>query len=125
MNLTKKKQLLMRENILKYRTLNGLYKVLMNICDLLMQDKHYDNCYCNMSIYQCWLCNFADFIRRNNVKNELIQNKQCEDRLVDIAFSYLFYIKKIKSDKLNYSDQKWVLDFFKKRFCSDFKPKKK
>ena len=121
MNVSKKekKAFVMKESLLKYRTLNGLFKVLMNLCNLLMKDEHCDNCYCNLTFKQCWLCNLANYVRHNKIKDELLRNKQCEDHLVDIAYRLLFYIKRIKNDGLDYDDRKWVLDFFKRKFnCS-------
>ena len=121
MNVSRKdrKTLVMKESLFKYKSLNELFKILMNLCKLLMTDKHYDNCYCNLTYRQCWLCNLANFVRHNKIKDQLLQNKQCEDYLVDIAFRLLFYIKRIKNDGLNGDDRKWVLEFFKRKFnCS-------
>ena len=113
-----KKSLVMKESLLKYRTLNGLFKILMNLCNLLMKDEHYDNCYCNITFKQCWLCNLVDYVRLNKIKDELLRNKQCEDHLLDIAYRFLFYIKRIKNDRLCYDDRKLVLNFFKRKFNS-------
>ena len=119
MNVSKKekKAFVMKERLLKFKTLNGLFNVLLNLCNLLMADKHYDNCYCNVVYKQCELCNFANYVRYNKIKDELLRNKQCEDYLFDIAYRLLFYIKRIKNDhKLCFDDRKWVLDFFKRKF---------
>ena len=106
----------MKERLLKYRSVNGLFKILFNLCNLLISDEHFDNCYCNLTFKQCWLCNLADYVRHNKIKDDLLQNRKHEDHLVDIAYRFLYYIKKIKNDGLNYDDRKFVLDFFKRKF---------
>ena len=117
MNLSRqeKKALVMKERLFKHKILNGLFKILMNHCNLLLKDEHYDNCYCNLTYRQCWLCNFANYVRHNKIKDELLQNKQCQDHIIDIAYRLLFYIKRIRNDGLDGEDRKWVLDFFKRK----------
>ena len=104
----------LKEENLKFRTTNGLFKILLNLCMLLLEDEHFDNCYCNLSRYQCWMCNLADFVRRNKIKNDIIKYKKKENELIEIAYRILFYIKKIKKEKISYDDRKWILSFFKK-----------
>ena len=117
MNLSRqeKKTLVKRDRFLKHKTLNGLFKILMNYCNLLMKDEHYDHCYCNLTYRQCWLCNFANYVRHNKVKDELLRNKQCQEHVIDISYRLLFYIKRIRNDGLVSEDREWVLDFFKRK----------
>ena len=119
MNVNYKNSLVMKERLLKYKTVNGLFKILLNLCNLLMTDEHYDNCYCNLTFKQCWLCNLGEYVRHNKIKDDLLRNRQKLDQLVDIAYRFLFYIKRIKNDRLNYEDREMVLEFFKRKFnCS-------
>ena len=39
----------MKERLLKFRSVNALFKILFNLCNLLMADEHFDNCYCNLT----------------------------------------------------------------------------
>ena len=105
----------MEEKSLRFKTTNGLFKILMNLCNLLMEDKHFDNCYCNISNYQCWLCNLADFVRRHKIKNDVMKFEKNKHELIEIAFRMLFYIKKIKREKMTLDDREWVLEFFKRK----------
>ena len=117
MNLSRqeKKTLVMKDRLFKNKTFNGLFKILMNLCNSLMKDEHFDNCYCNLTYRQCWLCNLANFVRENKIKDELLENKQHQDHVIDIAYRLLFYIKRIRNDGLDGEDREWVLDFFKRR----------
>ena len=110
--------LVMRERLFKHKNLNGLFKILMNLCNLLRTDQHFDHCYCNLTYRQCWMCNFANYVVHNKIQDELFQNKLCKDHLVDIAYRFLFYIKRIRNDGLDGDDRKWVLGFFKQKFKS-------
>ena len=114
MNVSIKKSMVMTERLLRYRSLNGLFKHLTNLCKLLMTDQFFDNCYCNLTFQQCWLCNLSDFVRNNKIKDNLKRYEKQEDNLIDIAYKFLFYIKKIRKEHhLNYNDKKYVLNFFR------------
>ena len=116
MSKKEKKALVRRDRFLKFRSLNGLFKTLINLCQLLVNDQHFDYCYCNISFKQCWMCNFANFVRQNRILEQLLQNKQNEDCVIGIAYRLLFYIKRIRNDGLDGDDRKWVLDFFNQKF---------
>ena len=111
-----KEKFVMRERLFKHKKLNGLFKILVNLCNLLRTDQHLDHCYCNLTYRQCWLCNFANYVAHNKVLDELLENKHCRDHVIDIAYRLLFYIKRIRNDGLDGEDRKWVLDFFKRKF---------
>ena len=118
MNVCKenKKKFVMREKLFFHKDLNGLYKVLVNLCNLLKTEKHLDHCYCNLTYKQCCLCNFANYVIENKVLERLIVNKRCKDHVFDTAYKLLYYIKRIRNDGLEGEDRKWVLDFFKRKF---------
>ena len=76
----------MHEKLLKYENVYGLFKNLYNISKMLLADQYFDNCYCNLTIKQCWLCNLADYVRHNKIKDDLLRYKKHEDCLIDIAY---------------------------------------
>ena len=115
-NSIEKKSLVMREKLLKYKSVSDLFKKLYNFCKMLTADQHFDNCYCNLTKHQCWLCHLCDYVRHSNIKTDLLRYRKQENSLIDIAYRFLYYIKRIKKDKLNYDDEKFVLDFFKRKF---------
>ena len=106
----------MHEKLLKYENVYGLFKNLYNISKMLLADQYFDNCYCNLTIKQCWLCNLADYVRHKKIKDDLLRYKKHEDCLIDIAYRFLYYIKRIKKEQLNYDDEKLILDFFNRKF---------
>ena len=116
MNIIEKKSLIMKEKLLKYKNVSGLFKKLYNFSKMLTADQHFDNCYCNLSKNQCWLCHLSDYVRHSDIKNDLLRYRKQEDSLIDIAFRFLYYIKRIKKDELHNDDEKFVLDFFKRKF---------
>ena len=118
MNVCKenKKKFVMREKLFFHKDLNGLYKVLVNLCNLLKAEKHLDHCYCNLTYSQCWMCNFANYVIENKVLERLLVRKRCKDHVFETTYKLLFYIKKIRNDGLEGEDRKWVLDFFKRKF---------
>ena len=116
MNVIEKKSFVMGEKILEYKDASDLFKKLYNFSKMLTADQHFDNCYCNLTKNQCWLCHLCDYVRHSNIKNDLIRYRKQEDSLLDIAYRFLYYIKRIRKDKLENDDEKFVLDFFKRKF---------
>ena len=113
----KQKKILVRQDrVFKHKKLNGLFKVLLNLCQLLKAERYLDHCYCNLTYRQCWLCNLAMFTDRNKILDDVFRNKDSKKVLLDIAYRLLFYIKRIRNDGLDGNDRKWVLDFFKLKF---------
>ena len=110
-----KKTIVIGEELLKYETVVGLFKILYNVCKMLNAEQHFDYCYCNLTKNQCWLCKFRVYVKFNDIKENLLRYRENEDRLLDIAYKFSFYIKKIKKDKLG-DDEKFVLDFFNQEF---------
>ena len=113
----KQKEILVKQDrVFKHKKLSGLFKVLVNLCQLLVAERYLDHCYCNLTYRQCWLCNFAIFVKRNNILDDVLCNKGCKKVLFEIAYRLLFYIKRIRNDGLEGDDREWVLDFFKLKF---------
>ena len=118
-----KEIIIMKDEFLKYRTVFGLFKNLYNICKMLNADKHFDYCYCNCkeTKTQCWLCKFAKYVRCNYIKKDLLRYRKNEERLLDIAYKFRFYIVKMRRDmekdvaKLD-NEGKFVFDFFNQKF---------
>ena len=116
MNVIEKKSFVTGEKILKYKDASDLFKKLYNFSKMLAADQHFDNCYCNLTKNQCWLCHLCDYVRHSDIGNDLLRYRKQEDSLIDIAYRFLYYIKRIKKDKLHDDDEKYVLDFFKRKF---------
>ena len=116
MNVIEKKSCVMSEKLLKYKDASDLFKKLYNFSKMLTADQHFDNCYCNLTKNQCWLCHLCEYVRHSDIKNDLIRYRKQEDNLIDIAYRFLYYIIRIKRDKLHNDDEKFVLDFFKRKF---------
>ena len=113
----KQKEILVKQDgVFKHKKLSGLFKVLLNLCQLLNTERYLDHCYCNLTYRQCWLCNLAMFTNRNKILDDVLRNKDSKKVLIDIAYRLLFYIKRIRNDGLDGDDRKWVLDFFKLKF---------
>ena len=113
----KQKKILVRQDrVFKHKKLNGLFKVLLNLCQLLKAERYLDHCYCNLTYRQCWLCNLAMFANRNKILDDVLRNKDSRIVLIDIAYRLLFFIKRARNDGLDGDDRKWVLDFFKLKF---------
>ena len=106
-----KHKLVMRDRVFKNQNTEALFKTLDNLCRLLKADRHLDHCYCNISYRQCWMCNFNNYVVENKNLEKLIPNKR--NHLIEMAYRFLFYIKRIRNDGLEGDDRKWVLDFFK------------
>ena len=106
----------MREKSLHYKSVFELFKKLYNLCKMLIHDQHFDNCYCNITKHQCWLCNLADYVRHNDIQSDLLRYRKQENELIDIAYRFLYYIKRIRRDKLDFEDEEYVLNFFKSKF---------
>ena len=115
-NIKQKKCYVMREKLLRFKNVFELFKKLYNLCEMLMNDQHFDNCYCNITDHQCWLCNLSDFVRNFRIQNDILRFRKHENELIEIAFKFLHYIKRIKRDRLDFEDQKFVLEFFKLKF---------
>ena len=117
MLIRKQKKILLRQDrVFKHKKLNGLFKVLLNLCQLLKAERYLDHCYCNLTYRQCWLCNLAMFANRNKILDDVLRNKDSRIVLIDIAYRLLFFIKRARNDGLDGDDRKWVLDFFKLKF---------
>ena len=101
----------MKDRVFKNQKTKSLFETLENLCQLLMSHHYLDHCYCNISYRQCWLCNFSNYVVENRILTKLIPNKR--NHLIEMAYKFLFYIKKIRNDGLDNDDRKWVLDFFK------------
>ena len=117
-NIVEKKYVVMGEKLLRYKSVFELFKKLFNLCKMLVADQHFDNCYCNITKHQCWLCNLSDYVRHSDIKNDVLHYRKQENDLLDIAYRFLYYIKRIKKDKLDFEDEKFVLNFFKRKFNS-------
>ena len=118
LSVEQKKILVQQDRVFKFKKLNGLFKVMVNLCQLLKAERYLDYCYCNLKWKQCWLCNLAMFANRNKLLDDVLANKDCENVLINIAYRLLFYIKRAKNDGLEGDDRKWVLDFFKLKFTA-------
>ena len=116
LSIEQKEQLVRQDRVFKYKKLKGLFKLLVNLLELLKAERHLDHCYCNLSYKQCWLCNLAIFANRNKILDDVLRNKGSRIVLNDIAYRLLFYIKRARNDGLDGDDRKWVLDFFKLKF---------
>ena len=80
---------------------------------MINAQKHLDYCYCNQRKSQCWLCKFAEYVKYNDFKNELLRYRENEYRMLNIAGKVWFYIKKIRKDiKELDPNEKIALDFF-------------
>ena len=113
----KQKEILVKQDrVFKHKKLDGLFKVLVDLCQLLKAERYLNHCYCNLTYRQCWLCNLAMFTNRNKILDDVLRNKDSKKVLIDIAYRLLFYIKRIRNDGLDGNDRKWVLDFFKLKF---------
>ena len=106
-----KKTIVIKTEFVKYKTVFDLFKILYSICKMLNTQKHFDYCYCNEGKTQCWLCKFGEYVKNNDVKNDLLRYRQQEDRLLDIADNFWFYIRKIRKD-MREKDDMHVLTFF-------------
>ena len=116
LSITQKKILVRQDRVFKHKKLKTLFKVLVNLLELLKAERHYDHCYCNLTSRQCWLCNLAMFANRNKILDDVLRNKGSRIVLIDIAYRLLFYIKRARNDGLDGDDRKWVLDFFNLKF---------
>ena len=105
-----------KDRVFKHKKLTGLFKILVNLCNLLRTERYLDHCYCNLTYRQCWLCNLAVFVNRNNILNDVIRNQDSRRVLFDIGYRLLFYVKRMRNDGLGGEDRKWVLNFFKLKF---------
>ena len=113
----KQKEILVKQDrVFKHKKLNGLFKVLVDLCQLLKAEQYLNHCYCNLTYRQCWLCNLAMFANKNKILDDVLRNKDSKKVLFDIAYRLLFYIKRIRNNGLDGDDRKWVLDFFKLKF---------
>ena len=116
LSIEQKERLVRQDRVFKYKKLKGLFKILVNLLQLLKAERYYDHCYCNLTYKQCWLCNLGMFANRNKVLDDVLRNKGRRIILVDIAYRLLFYVKRMRNDGLDGDDRKWVLDFFKLKF---------
>ena len=116
LSLKQKKILVRQDRVFKFQKLKGLFKVLVNLLQLLKAERYLDHCYCNLTDRQCWLCNLAMFTTRNKILDDVVCNKNSENVLIDIAYRLLFYVKRARNDGLDGDDREWVLDFFKLKF---------
>ena len=117
--MVSKKQMEMfvkKDRLFKHKNLTGLFKILVNLCNLLWTEQYLDHCYCNLTYRQCWICNLAIFVIRNKILDDVLRNEGSRKVLFDIAYRLLFYVKRIRNDGLDDEDRKWVLDFFKRKF---------
>ena len=117
--MVSKKQMEMfvkKDRLFKHKNLTGLFKILVNLCNLLRTEQYLDHCYCNLTYRQCWICNLAIFVIRNKILDDVLRNEGSRKVLFDIAYRLLFYVKRIRNDGLDDEDRKWVLDFFKRKF---------
>ena len=116
MNVSRKQKekFVMRDRVFKYQKTKALCKTLENLCQLLKGHQYLDHCYCNVTYRQCWVCNFSNYVVENRILDRLLPNNR--HHLIDIAYKFLFYIKRIRNDGLEGEDRKWVLDLFKLKF---------
>ena len=114
-----KKTILIKTEFVKYETVFDLFKNLYNICKMFNAENHLDYCYCNEKKNQCWLCKFAECVKYNEFENHLLRYREHENRLLDIAEKFWFYIRKIKRDiERKDTNEKSPLEFFNEQFKS-------
>ena len=117
MNVNKNKKAMVKaEPLFQYDTVRELFKILYNIAKMLNAEQYFDYCYCNLTRTQCWLCKFSGYVKFNDVKTDLLRYRKNENELVDIACGFLFYLKKIKTDKVDLCELKYILEFFNGKF---------
>ena len=110
------KMFVKKDRVFKHKNLTGLFKILVNLCNLLRTEQYLDHCYCNLTYRQCWMCNLATFVIRNKILDDVLRNEGSRKVLFDITYRLLFYVKRIRNDGLDNEDREWVLDFFKRKF---------
>ena len=83
---------------------------------MLNAQNHLDYCYCNEKKPQCWLCKFSEYVKYNDLKNELLCYRENEYKMLDLANKFWFYIRKIKKDVEQLEANEIVLNFFNEQY---------
>ena len=104
------------ENLCQYQSVYDLFKSLYNFCKMLKYRQHMDYCYCNCVPEKCGLCLLSDFIINYNMQDSLIYYRNNEERLLEIVYSFQFYLDRIKTAMKRYSIGYDVLEFFKNKY---------
>ena len=113
----KKMILIKQTDFVKYESVFDLFKILYHIYKMLNAQNHLDYCYCNEKKTQCWLCKFIEYVKYNDLKNELLRYRENEYRMLNLADKFWFYIRKIKRDveQLN-TNEIIALNFFNEQY---------
>ena len=113
---TSKKTFVIRTEIAKYENVFDLFKKLYNNCKMLYSDEHLNYCYCNELKRKCELCHLAEYVKGAEFHNLLLRYRDNEERLLNLAEQYWFYINKIKIDiEREMTNSKNPLEFFEKQ----------
>ena len=104
------------KNLLKYDSVNDLFRSLYNLCKILKFKQHLDYCYCNCTPEKCHLCLFSDFIIQYDMQDSLLYYRNDEKELLEIVQVLMFYIDKIKTAMKRYPIGYDVLEFFQKEY---------
>ena len=80
---------------------------------------HLDYYYCNQNKNQCWLCKFAKYVKYNEFENDLLRYRENENKMLNAAEKFWFYIRKIKRDtEQQDTNEKIALEFFNEQYKS-------
>ena len=80
---------------------------------------HLDYCYCNQNKNQCWLCKFAEYVKYNEFENDLLCYRENENKMLNAAEKFWFYIRKIKRDTEQQDiNEKIALEFVNEQYKS-------
>lgn len=104
------------ENLCQYQTVYDLFKSLYNFCKMLKFRQHMDYCYCNCTSDKCSLCLLSDFVINYNMQDSLIYYRNNEEKLLEIVYSFQFYLDRIKTAMQRYPIGYDVLEFFKNEY---------
>ena len=105
-----------KTDFVKYESVFDLFKILYNIYKMLNAQDYLDYCYCNQKKPQCWLCKFSEYVKYNDLKNQLLRYRENECRMLDLADKFWFYIRKIKNDVEQLNSKITALNFFNEEY---------
>ena len=109
------------DNLCQYQTVYDLFKSLYNFCKMLKFRQHMDYCYCNCTPEKCSLCLLSDFVINYNMQDSLIYYRNNEEKLLEIVYSFQFYLDRIKTAMQRYPIGYDVLEFFKNKYTWKYK----
>ena len=104
------------KDLCRYENVYDLFKNLYNFCKMLKYRQHMDYCYCNCVPEKCSLCLLSDFAINYNMQESLIYYRNNEEKLLEIVYSFQFYLDKIKTAMKRYPIGYDVLEFFKNKY---------